>query len=155
MIRTAALKDIPVLADHHELMFREIFNYDKIEINETSIHRMKQNYIKKLKKEINKNCFAWLIEIRGKVVASAAITFISLVPTPYDENTDTGYLHSVYTDKEYRKKGYAEKLIKTILKHCKNNGIKRVDLVASKAGKGIYKRNGFNNLDNFMRYIDR
>lgn len=156
MIRKANISDIPILANHHERMFREIYQFEKKKIIENAFKKMAGSYKTKLHKQFRDNsCIAWIYEYNHRIVASAAISKINVVSTPYDENVITGYLHGVFTEPEYRKNGYAEKLIRKILVYCQKNRIRRIDLLASKAGKEIYQKIGFAKLNNSMRYIGK
>jgi GNAT superfamily N-acetyltransferase len=49
----------------------------------------------------------------------------------------------MYTEKGYRNQKYAQKIVARVVTYCQENGIKRVVLNASDAGKPIYEKLGF------------
>jgi GNAT superfamily N-acetyltransferase len=53
------------------------------------------------------------------------------------------YLLSLYTEKEFRKKGVARLIVETAIDWCRKNGYDRVNLDASEEGKPLYETLGF------------
>lgn len=144
-------EDIPTLVQHHRRMFEEIRESKNMVLDEQKLEDMDVAYKDKLKNEIkNGICKAWVIKERDKIIASGAISIASTVPSPDDSSYYIAYLHSVYTEKEFRKRGLAEKVVKCILDYCKSNGINRVFLNASEAGRSVYEKIGFNKSDTTM-----
>jgi GNAT superfamily N-acetyltransferase len=92
-----------------------------------------------------------VIENGDQIVASGGITIVSFVPTPNDLNSRVAYLHSMYSEKAYRNKNFANRIVKEALQYCKANEIKRVILTASQAGKPIYEKIGFASSPETMR----
>jgi GNAT superfamily N-acetyltransferase len=109
-------------------------------------------YSEKLEKEIRGgSCEAWVIKNGNRLVASGAISIVSFVPIPNDTNHNIAYLHSMYTEKDFRGRKYAQQIIERAIQYCKENGINRVILNASDAGKPIYEKLGFVSLPEMMR----
>ncbi len=54
-----------------------------------------------------------------------------------------GHLVDLMISPNYRRKGYGRLLIEHILLDSKNNGIKIIQLLASKEGRHLYQDNGF------------
>jgi GNAT superfamily N-acetyltransferase len=96
-------------------------------------------------------CRAWVIEDEGKIISSGAITFVSFVPNPSDLSSKVAYLHSMYTEKSHRKKKCAQRIIQKVIEYCKANGIKRIVLNASDAGRHVYEKIGFHSTPDTMR----
>ena len=55
----------------------------------------------------------------------------------------TGALLNVYTRPEARRQGIASELLQRMLADARARGIDRIDLKATKAGHGLYLKNGF------------
>ena len=143
-IHAANGRDIPVLIAHHHKMFEEIWALIGFEIDGHQFEAMDKALEVKLHEEItNGTCRAWVIEVDKKIVASGAISLNSMTPTPYDPSYRVAYLHSVYTEPEYRKRGFAELITKEAMTYCKSQGIRRMILEASDAGRPIYEKLGF------------
>ena len=125
-------------------MFEEIWEKKGQPIDNSAGNEIEQAYSLKLAAELQAgSCRSWLIEKGEQVVASGAITIVSLVPTPNDLSTRVAYLHSMYTEPERRGKNLASRIVRTALAYCKANGVRRVILNASEAGKPIYEKIGF------------
>jgi ribosomal protein S18 acetylase RimI-like enzyme len=143
-IRTATLNDVYILVEHHSLMFEEIFSLDGTAIDFYKSQQMKKSYLQKLKTELPTCSYnAWLIEIGNKIIGSGSISICSMVPTLIDPSYLRAYLHSVYIDKKFRRRGFAKIIIEEIIEYCKYKNINHIFLHASKSGKPVYKSIGF------------
>jgi GNAT superfamily N-acetyltransferase len=135
-------------------MFEEIWEKKEQQIGESASIEIEQAYLRKLSEELpGGSCRCWVIENRNQIVASGGITMVSLVPTPNDFSSKVAYLHSMYTEKEFRGKNLADRIVRKALECCKANGIKRVILNASEAGRPIYERIGFSSSPDMMRFL--
>lgn len=153
-LREATERDIPRLGIHHRKMFEEICEKKGESIDPSVCKAMERAYAKKLKQELTDgSCKAWVIENENKIVASGAITIASLVPTPKDLSSSVVYLHSMYTEKEYRNNNFANLIVERAIRFCRDNGIKRVFLNASEAGRPIYEKVGFRAAPEMMRLV--
>jgi GNAT superfamily N-acetyltransferase len=142
-VRRAYIKDIDILVSHHKKMCEEILT---LENNMTNIdlYKMTTSYYTKLAKHLtNNSCIAFVVELDNKVVAGGALTVIETVPIPDCFDIRVGYVHSIYTEKEYRRNGFAKIVIEELIKYADKIGIKRFQLQASSAGKGLYEKLGF------------
>ena len=152
LIYMATVHDIPVLVAHHHKMFEEIWTRLGFEIDTHQFEAMDKAHEEKLRKEIaDGTCKVWVIGIDNKIVASGAISIDSMTPTPYDPSYRVAYLHSIYTEPSYRKRGLAERITKQAMTYCRSQGIKRMILEASDAGRPIYEKLGFQPSGRTMR----
>lgn len=93
----AEIDDIRQLAIHHRNMFEEIWEQKGLLLEEAKALELEKAYFEKLKKQIPEGiCKAWVVKKNGHILASGAVTIISLVPVPNDYN-GMAYMHSVYT----------------------------------------------------------
>jgi len=151
-LREATGHDIPLLSVHHRKMFEEIWEKKGQPIDISAGDEMEQAYSRKLSTELAAgSCKSWLVEQGDQVVASGAITVVNFVPTPNDLSSKTAYMHSIYTEPGSRGQNLASRIVIAALEYCKANGIRRVLLSASKAGKPIYERIGFVSSPEMMR----
>jgi len=151
-LREATERDIPQLAIHHRKMFEEIWEKKGQQIGNSASIEIERAYLRKLSQELpGGSCRSWVIEDGNQIVASGAITIVSLVPTPNDLSSKVAYLHSMYTEKGLRGKYLADRIVRKALEYCKVNRIKRVILNASEAGRPIYEQLGFSSSPDMMR----
>lgn len=153
-IREASSGDISIMAAHHGKMFIEIWEQKGEHLQTTRIAEIEKAYTRKLATEMeNGTCKAWVIEDKGKIVSSGAITFVSFVPNPLDLSSKVAYLHSMYTERSHRNKKCAQRIIQSAITYCSSNGIKRVLLNASDAGQPVYHKIGFRSAPDTMRLL--
>jgi GNAT superfamily N-acetyltransferase len=143
-MHVASMDDIPILVTHHHKMFKEIWTLKGLEIDAHQFDKMDKAHTKKLNEElVNGSCIAWLVKKEDKIVASGAISINSMVPKPEDPSYRVAHLHSVFTEYDHRKNGFASLITKNAIHHCKSRGINRMNLGASAAGRPIYEKIGF------------
>jgi GNAT superfamily N-acetyltransferase len=143
---------IPQLAVHHRMMFEEIWENRSMKINIDAGDKIQNAYAHKLMHEMPAGvCISWGFEDNDRIIASGAITIVSLVPVPHDLSSRTAYLHSVFTEKKYRNKGLAGRIAEKTIEYCRTAGIKRIFLNASDAGKALYENLGFVSSPESMR----
>ena len=153
-VRIASPEDIPFLAKHHRMMFEEIGEKRSIPQDLSALASLEMEYAKKLAHEFNTGaCISWVVQIGDKIVSSGAISIISYVPVPHDLSSRIAFLHSVYTENEYRHQHHAHCITQEAAKYCKNQGIKRLYLFASDAGRPLYENSGFIPVPNMMMLL--
>lgn len=172
--RRAEVEDIPMLARHHRLMFEEMRAVDgdntpkdnccsgpdccvsfpsfmERTIPAPDFKQLEAVQRSKLEQQLTDgSCVAWIVEYQGEPVASGAVSVIKTVPVPEDLSFEVGFLHSVYTMKTMRGRGIASTILDHLLDYCRENGLKRVQLSASEAGRAIYRSKGFRQMDEAM-----
>ena len=79
----------------------------------------------------------------GQVAGSGCIWIREQAPLPMSTFLEVPYLMSLYTEKEFRRRGVARLILETAIAWCRTQGYDRVNLDASEAGKSLYKTLGF------------
>ncbi len=79
----------------------------------------------------------------GRVVAGAGMWLMDFPPHWMDAEPVRAYLLNFYVDPAFRGHGLAHALLKTAVGEARRRGIKVVSLHASKFGRPLYERNGF------------
>jgi predicted GNAT family acetyltransferase len=152
-LREANIDDSPDLVQHRRWMFEDMALAENHRLNADDLDRMDREYADKVQQHlIDGRLRAWVIEGDDRVVASGAIWFIDWLPRPDDFTGRLAYLHSVYTIPEYRGIGLARRIVVAMLDECRAQGLKRVSLHASPAGRSIYEALGFKST-NEMRLV--
>lgn len=89
------------------------------------------------------NVFAAKAAIDGKIVSVGAVTIIDFPPTPDNHIGKAGYIHTMYTLPEHRRKGLSRQILDCLVDWCKNKGLKLILLAASDEGMKLYSSRGF------------
>lgn len=151
IVQDATIDDVQILATHYRKMFEEIFEQKGLRIETDKAKELESAYIDKIAKQIPEGvCKTWIIRESDQVIASGAITVVSLVPVPSDLSHRIAYLHSIYTENSHRRRGCAQKIVNRAIQYCQVNGIRRVLINASDAGKPLYEKAGFRPLPETM-----
>ena len=148
-IRPATAADVDILARHRCEMFKDMGQLqDRFyqELAEVSARYFAQaipagEYV------------AWLVAPRTRpdlIVAGGGMQLRPTLPRPARAGTGglqqpgpEGLIMNVYTEKEWRRKGLAELVIRTILQWSRDNEVASVVLHASSMGRPLYERLGF------------
>ena len=85
----------------------------------------------------------WVVEDAGQIAASGALKFTDWLPRPDGLRRGLVYVHSVYTEPDYRRQGLARRILTAMIDYCRDNGWPRLTLHASELGRGLYEELGF------------
>ena len=106
------------------------------------------------KKHLEEGTFiSWLAIDNEKIVGTSGISFVEKPPYYSNPYGKIGILSSMYTLKEYRRKGIARELLDRVINEAKDYGCGTVQITASDMGVLLYTNYGFDKNDNFMQYI--
>ena len=86
---------------------------------------------------------SWLAESDGKVVGTVSCRIRDTSPREYDLAGKEAYVHNLYVDPAYRKRGIGRALMHVLLDWCKAAGYSRIALRASAMGRPLYEDLGF------------
>jgi GNAT superfamily N-acetyltransferase len=125
-------------------------------IDEDLFERMDEQCRRKIEKHFASGmACSWLMEEGAAPIASVGITIFESVSVPFDLNLETAYLHSVYTEPAYRRRGYARQIVMEAMSYCASRGINRIDLAATTVGRPLYESLGFEAAPYMMRFLRR
>jgi ribosomal protein S18 acetylase RimI-like enzyme len=105
-----------------------------------------------LKEHIEKDDLIIFIAVdKNTIVSSCMACIYQTVPKPSCPNGTSAELLNVYTLKEYRRNGHAEKLIRMLIQEVKNYGVEKMVLDYTDMGQPLYEKLGFMPLQNQMQ----
>ncbi len=79
----------------------------------------------------------------GRAVGCATMCYIDLMPTYAHPSGRRAHLMNVWTNKDYRRQGIAEKLVTMLIEEARGRGVSEVSLDATEAGRPLYRKLGF------------
>jgi GNAT superfamily N-acetyltransferase len=143
-LREATLADVPVLVSHRRRMFEDMAAADGVPPDRAALDAMDVVYAPQLLAALpGGQQRAWVVEVNGRIVASGAMLLSEWLPRPSDLTLRLAYLHSVYTVPEHRRRGVARRIVEAAIDFCRAQGVKRLMLHASQAGRPLYESMGF------------
>lgn len=95
---------------------------------------------------------SWLAVDDGRIVGTSGMSFVEKPPYYSCPNGRIGLLSSMFTDKDYRRKGIAKKLLAKVVDEAREYGCGTVQITASDMGVLLYSDFGFVKNGNFMQY---
>lgn len=93
---------------------------------------------------------AWVAEGDSGIIATSGLVFNQKVPHGRNPSGREGFVLNMYTLPEWRRRGIATALMKTIVQHVRQQGVTCIRLHASNDGVGIYRKLGFSPDDSEM-----
>lgn len=118
--------------------------------NETDTSKLKAETEQYYLSHINKDLFCWGIYQEEKLVAIGSLCLFTRIPYNTNLSGLEGYVLNIYTCVEYRKCGFANQILDTIIEYSKQNNIKKLWLSSSEQGKHLYMKKGFLKKDSEM-----
>ena len=78
-----------------------------------------------------------------KVIGCGSVSYIWIMPTFAHPTGKRGHLMNVYTNKNYRRMGIAQKMMDILMEDAWKKGATEISLDATTAGRPLYAKNGF------------
>jgi GNAT superfamily N-acetyltransferase len=137
--RLATVADAALIAEQRCRMF-----VDAGQAEGVPLERLKANFDAWVQPRLQDGSYVgWLVQEGERVVAGAGMWLMEWPPHWMDAMPLRAYLLNFYVEAEFRGHGLAYALLKTTVEDARRRGIKVVSLHASKFGKPLYERNGF------------
>jgi GNAT superfamily N-acetyltransferase len=139
-IRTATLSDLPVILHHRRSMHEDMGERDA-----RALDIMQATSEKYLQKALADGSYrGFLAEAsQGRVVAGGGIVISPWPGHPGEVHARRAMILNMYTEKEYRRRGIARRLMLTMMDWLRKEGFPKVSLHASDEGRPLYESLGF------------
>jgi GNAT superfamily N-acetyltransferase len=148
--RSATVADAELIARHRRSMF-----VDAGQAEDAKLHAMVENFVVWVRPRLSDGSYVgWLVEEDGSVAAGAGMWLMDFPPHWMDAEPVRAYLLNFYVDPAFRGQGFAYELLTAAVKDARRRGIKVVSLHASKFGKPLYERNGFEPTNEMILKLD-
>ena len=79
----------------------------------------------------------------GRIAGCATMCYIDMMPTFSHPSGRRAHLMNVWTNKDYRRQGIAEKLVTMLIEEARGRGVSEISLDATEAGRPLYRKLGF------------
>ena len=139
-IQYATLRDSELLVTHRLSMWRDILPSPAVPAAGTG-ERTLEWITEKLSSGELVGFIAKTEE--GQVAGSGCIWIREQAPLPMSQFLEVPYLMSLYTEREFRRRGVARLIVEAAIAWCRAHDYDRVNLDASEEGKSLYETLGF------------
>ena len=144
-VRAAVAADIPVLARQRVTMFR-----DMAKLAPVLADPLQHATVAFMNDALPRGEYlAWVAESTAlTIVGGAGVQLRPILPRPRDGVVDLelgpeAIVLNVYVEPQWRRRGIAEALMRTLLDELARRNIRRIVLHAADAGRRLYERLGF------------
>ena len=142
----ATKEDSALIAEHRRRMF-----VDSGQAESAAMDLMVTNFVKWVRPRLADGRYVgWLVQEDEAVVGGAGMWLMDFPPHFLDPEPLRAYLLNFYVAPAARGRGLAETLLKTAVDEARKRGIRVVSLHASRMGRPIYERNGFEGTNEMM-----
>lgn len=132
-------KDIAVLTELRLAYLKEDYG----ELSEDTTARIKRDLPAYFEKNLNQNIFCYLIRKDGEAAACAFLLVVEKPLNPMFLSGKTGTVLNVYTAPQYRRRGYARRIMEKLLMDAVEKDLSIVELKSTDDGYHLYKSIGF------------
>lgn len=134
-IRQATLADLSLLLNYRRAMAEEMDRAD-----ERAVNRMIRALEPYLRAAIPEDRWhSWIAEPGG----CGSVEIVQWVPGRLDPTPRRAWIHSVYIEPQFRRRGIGRQLTQTIIRWCRKRGFDWIYLHASDQGRPLYESLGF------------
>ncbi|MNT38454.1 Acetyltransferase (GNAT) family protein [compost metagenome] len=138
--RAATLDDIPQLVNLRFLMVNETSGVDPNQRTPEFEKDVRDYFEENLS---NGSFYSAVAECDGQLVSMNGLVLYRKPPTFKGTTGIVGYVTSVYTIPEFRKRGIAGELMKLLVAHAKEAGAGKIHLGTTDDGRKLYEKSGF------------
>lgn len=148
-IKKSEIEDIELLVKWRIEVLREVFEIP----TERSLDELRDEnekyYLSELASGGHIACFAYL---DGKIIGCGGVCIYREMPSPDNLTGMCAYLMNIYTRPDYRKMGVGNKIVNWLIKRAEEKGITKIYLETSKAGEKLYRKIGFSDMKNILKF---
>jgi len=148
--RRAGVADLPLLVDHRHRMWTDIAHHTEPQITDHD-----QRYRPWARQHLLSGRLAGIVgeTPEGSAVASGLVWFRAEQPRPDFQGLASPYILSMFTEPAWRGRGVASRIVRELITICRERGFPNVGLHASRFGRSIYRRVGFERSWEMRRWI--
>lgn len=145
-IRQATAADAALIARQRRLMFAELGRDPAI------LEPSERQFVSWVEPKLISGEFqSWLVVDEREVVrAGVGLWLREWIINPNDTSGREAFITNVYTEPDYRRRGYARRLALHALDWCKQNRLTRVTLHPTDSSRALYQSLGFTLYEMFV-----
>ena len=102
---------------------------------------------------LNGNQTTVLAKDENKTIGCASLCYITIMPTFCHPTGMRAHLMNVYTNKAYRRRGIAKKMVSILIEEAREKGCTEISLDATEDGRLLYEQLGFSKNEEGMCLI--
>lgn len=144
----ASVDDIDELMAWRMEVLREVFPVSEDDSMEDLERRNRNYYVKALSEGAHVACFA---RADGETVGCGGVCLHTEMPSPDNPSGKCAYLMNIYTRPRYQGRGVGSAVVNWLIEEARKRGAEKVYLETSDAGRRLYEKVGFSDMDGYMK----
>jgi GNAT superfamily N-acetyltransferase len=125
-------------------MFEDMSRKEGIRYSIETLDEMEKAYSRFIHSSLNQNTSnAWVAFVLSTGVGSAVLSSAPWIPSPVNPTGEYVYLHSIYVDPLFRRRGIGLKLVRRAIAFCREKGVAQIQLHTSDQARPLYEKLGF------------
>jgi len=150
--RKTTLADLGLLVDHRHRMWSDIAHHSESEISD---HDPRYRVWARSRLKSGELVGIVARTTDGEPVASGCVWYRPDQPRPRLPSLVSPYILSMFTEPAWRGRGVATRIVKELLREIRRAGYPNVELHASRFGRHVYGRLGFDRTWEMRLWLDR
>lgn len=140
LIRQATSSDIPVLLRHRRMMWWDMGRRD-----ESALEMMERAATEYFSQAVPQGSYRGFLasDASGKIIGGGGIVISPWPGVLGQVQPKRAMILNLYVEREHRRQGVANALMKTMIAWCRENQFRSVALHASEDGRALYEQLGF------------
>jgi GNAT superfamily N-acetyltransferase len=138
-IRPTRQDELPIVLYHRRQMFIEMGDNDVRALDE--MERASQTIFGDALRDGTYR--GWFAEADGNVVAGGGVLLVRFQPSPREPRATRPFIINVYTERAFRRRGLARRIMQEMVAWCRSQGYAGVSLHATDEGRPLYASMGF------------
>lgn len=147
MVSIIEITDIPTLMSWRAEVIEHVFGEKP---DETLLLANRHYYEKHIADATH---YAVTAEYEGEECGCGAVCFSEELPSPDNPSGQCAYLMNIYVREQFRKHGFAHKIVSRLIQEAKRRGCGKIYLETTDDGRPVYQSLGFRDLPNIMKYV--
>lgn len=143
-VEKASAQDVSEISALRNKELMELIPESFVCAREHDVRSMNETFARQVLNGLeNDTVFLAKAVIKNHIVSVGAVSVIDFPPTPENHIGKAGYIHTMYTLPEHRRKGLAKQILDCLIEWCRQKGLKLILLAASDEGMKLYSLRGF------------
>lgn len=135
----AGPKDLEIVLALRKQFSDELVGKQDPVLEEKLVNSLRDYFLK----ELSKNYLCWYATVNGEVASIAGMTIRIQPGNVRNPSGVWGYIMSVYTLPQYRRKGLSANVLRRLMQSAREKGVRAFELHATAEGEAVYVKEGF------------
>ena len=151
-IKQLTIENVDELLKMRKLSLSQVFEEEKKEMSDEEWSSLEKETRLYYLEELEANRHIAVAAYEGEeLLGWGGMCLHREMPSPDNMSGQSGYLMNIYTKKQHRGKGVGKAICRHLIRLAKKIGIDKIYLESTEEGKHLYRRLGFQDMEDYMK----